>query len=236
MKCGKCGQEYEGNYCPNGCNAPMPVMPPVKQGAPTWAIVLLLVFFFPVGLGLMWAKKSWKTWVKVLITVFFAVLVLWQVGSNADTEPIKEPTLSSAPTSEEVSTDRTTFGLHETAAFRTIRVTAQELQESFGKSFYEAEDGKVFVGVKFTIENISEEDQSISSILLFDAYVDGVKCDYSFSAACSFSDGTLDGTITPGKKLVGWYAVEVPESWKELELQVRSNWLSNKRAEFVFTK
>ena len=90
--------------------------------------------------------------------------------------------------------------------------------------------------MKFTIENISGEDQSISSILLFDAYVDGVKCDYSFSAACSFLDGTLDGTITPGKKLVGWYAVEAPESWKELELQVRSNWLSNKRAEFVFAK
>lgn len=236
MKCGKCGQEYEGNYCPNGCNAPMPVMPPAKQGAPTWCIILLLIFFFPVGLGLMWAKKSWKTWVKVLITVFFAVLVLWRVGSQVDSEPIKEPALSSAPVSANASSDRTTFGLHETAAFRTIRVTAQDLQESVGKSFYEAEDGKVFVGVKFTIENISNKDQSISSILLFDVYVDGVKCDYSFSAACSFSDGTLDGTITPGKKLVGWYAVEVPENWKELELQVRSNWLSDERAEFVFSK
>ncbi len=233
MKCGKCGQAYEGNYCPNGCNAPMP---PDKQGAPTWAIVLLLVFFFPVGLGLMWAKKSWKTWVKVLITVFFAVLVLWQVGSNADSEPIKEPAMSSASVSGSASSDRTTFGLHETAVFRTIRVTAQDLQESYGKSFYEAEDGKVFVGVQFTIENISDEEQRISSILLFDAYVDGVKCDYSFSAACSFPDGTLDGSITPGKKLVGWYAVEASEDWKELELQVKSDWLSDKRAEFVFSK
>ena len=90
--------------------------------------------------------------------------------------------------------------------------------------------------MKFTVENISDEDQSVSSLLLFDAYVDSVKCDYSLSGVAAFDEGTLDGTITPGKKLIGYYAVEVPTNWKELELQVKSSWLSNSKAAFVFKK
>lgn len=236
MKCDKCGQDYEGNYCPNGCNAPymVPVTEhsPVKQGAPTWAIVLLLILFFPVGLGLMWAKNSWKIWVKVLITVFFALLVVGACVDSTGDSPRKEPYDSQSTSSEEDPI----FGLNETAAFLSIKVTATEIKESDGDGIFVPEKGNVFIGVKFTVENISDEDQSISSVLMFDAYADGVKCDYSFSAACDFSDGTLDGTITPGKKLIGWYAVEAPKGWQELELQVKSSWLSNNNAVFVFEK
>ena len=46
----------------------------------------------------------------------------------------------------------------------------------------------------------------------------------------------LDGTIAPGKKIIGWYAVEIPENWKTLELNVQSEWLSSTSANFVFNK
>lgn len=74
-----------------------------------------------------------------------------------------------------------------------------------------------------------------SSVLLFEAYADDVKCSYSLSAAMVF-DGTLDGSLAPGKKLVGYYAVEVPEGWQKLELDVQSNWLSSNSARFLFKK
>ena len=48
--------------------------------------------------------------------------------------------------------------------------------------------------------------------------------------------GTLDGSLAPGKKLVGYYAVEVPEGWQKLELDVQSNWLSSNSARFLFKK
>ena len=90
--------------------------------------------------------------------------------------------------------------------------------------------------MNFEIENISEETQNISSLLLFDAYADDVKCDYSISANVVFGDGTLDGELSPGKKLVGWYALEVPEGWQQIELEVKSSWLSGSKARFVFDK
>lgn len=128
------------------------------------------------------------------------------------------------------------FGLNDTATFKNLKVTATKLEESKGKDFFNAENGKVFVGVNFEIENISDKTQNISSLLLFDAYTDDIKCEYSLTANVVFGDGTLDGEISPGKKLVGWYAVEVPQEWKKLEFEVKSDWLSDNKAKFVFNK
>ena len=87
-----------------------------------------------------------------------------------------------------------------------------------------------------TIENISDEEQSISSLLSFTAYIDDVKCDYSISAATVFNEGTLDGSIAPGKKLVGWYSVEIPSDWENLEIDVKPDILSDNTAKFVLSK
>ncbi len=129
-----------------------------------------------------------------------------------------------------------TFSLNETAVFTDLKFTASEIKESGGDNFFVPEDGNVFVGIKFTIENISSETQTISSLLLFEAYCDDIKCAYSLSAELVFDDGTLDGELAPGKKLVGWYAVEVPEGWSTIELAVQAEWLSNTTAMFVFEK
>lgn len=130
------------------------------------------------------------------------------------------------------------YGLNQTAVFKNIKVTATEIKESEGDGdgFFEPSDGNVYVGVKFVIENISDESQTISSILLFDPYVDNVKCEYSFFANTEFGDGTLDGEIAAGKRLEGWYAVEVPANWSKIDLDVKSSWLSSKAARFVFNK
>ena len=127
------------------------------------------------------------------------------------------------------------FHLNESAVFKDLKFTATEIKESNGTDFFVPDAGNVFVGVKFEIENISSETQNLSSLLMFSAYADDTKCEYSISAACAF-ENTLDGEISAGKKLVGWYAVEVPKDWKTLELEVQSTWLSNNPARFVFEK
>ena len=128
-----------------------------------------------------------------------------------------------------------TFSLNETAVFRKLKFTATEIEESYGDLFIEPSAGKVFVGIKFTIENISNEDQTISSLSHFEAYVDGVKCSESFKGAVAFNGEQLDGTIAPGKKLIGWYPMEVPENWSTIELDVQSSITSISSAKFVFS-
>ena len=167
---------------------------------------------------------------KKIVCLLLAVVMLFCFCACTDT-PAKESGTGSVASNNKKDE---TFGLNDTAAFKTLKFTATELKETEGTDFFTPEEGNVFVGVKFTIENVSEEEQTISSLLLFEAYADDVKCDYSFNAACAFSDGTLDGSISPGKKLVGWYALEVPENWNSIELGVQANFLSNSSAKFVF--
>ncbi len=179
--------------------------------------------------------KKWWFW------VIIAVIVLGIIGSfSNDKTPTKDTGAKSTSTSSKAnsvaSKAKENFSIGETATFKTMKITAEEMKESNGKEYFEAPEGKVFVGVKFTIENISEKDQSMSSILLFDAYTDGVKSDFSFTASMAFDEGTIDGTVAPGKKLVGWYAVEAPKDWKEIELQIKSSWLSSGKAIFVINK
>lgn len=173
---------------------------------------------------------------KLLALILVAVMCMSFAACMETDEPVKDDSPANAST-ESVSEDakEETYGLNETAVFKNLKFTATAIEESEGIDYFEAESGKIYVGVKFTVENISEEEQNVSSLLLFEGYVDDVKCDYSLGAAMAF-EGSLDGAIAPGKKLVGYYALELPEDWKKLELDVQANWLSSKSARFVFEK
>ena len=166
-----------------------------------------------------------------------ALLLLFSFAAcSVSDEPTKEINNAESENSVQTATSETDYGLNETAVFKNLKFTATEIKESSGTDFFEPESGKTFVGVKFTIENISNETQTVSSLMLFSAYANDVKCDYSFSAACAFDEGTLDGDVSAGKKLVGWYAMEVPADWSKIDLEVKSEWLSGSSAKFVFTK
>ena len=65
-----------------------------------WFIILMLVLFFPVGLFLMWKNAKWHKTVKIIISVLFAIMVIFSNGSeesknvetkdtNAEVETVK---------------------------------------------------------------------------------------------------------------------------------------------------
>lgn len=171
---------------------------------------------------------------RLFILLMGFVLVVSLAACDLD-QPTKEEN-QSKPVQESSVLKEDTFSLNETAVFSNLKFTANEIKESNGDDFFTPDDGNVFVAVNFTIENISDEEQNISSILLFDAYVDDVKCEYSVNANCAIDSGTLDGSIAPGKKMTGWYALEVSKDWSNLEMHVSASWLSGSSAKFVFTK
>lgn len=172
---------------------------------------------------------------KILCVLLSLVMCASFVACVDDISAPKKETADISSVEQEAAKDES-FSLNETAVFDSLKFTATEIKESKGTDFFKPESGKTFVGVNFTIENISDEEQTVSTLLLFEGYADDVKCDYSINASCAFDEGTLDGSIAPGKKLVGWYSLEVPENWATIELHVQSNWLSGSSAKFVFNK
>ncbi len=179
-----------------------------------------------------------KKQVLSIISLLLLAVMLF-AGCGGSDEPKKEINSTTSNQSTESTASepkKTTFAVGETAVFENLKITATEFKESKGKQYFEPQDGKIFVGVKFTIENISEEDINISSVLLFNGYADDVSVgDYSVSAGMAF-DGSLDGTIAKGKKLIGWYSAEVPKDWKQLQVDFKPDMLSDSKASFVIDK
>ena len=239
MKCPNCGAESSAKFCEN-CGTALEQ----EQNTQTQVQQPAQQQFNNVPDAQPKEKKSIfkKWWFWVIVVVIIGIIA----AAGASRNPKKEKADNGTPavsSDNNANKDKNTtpnskddFAIGETAVFKDIKVTATEMKESEGTEYFKPADGKIFVGVNFTIENISDQDQIISSILLFDAYADGVKCDFSSSARMTFSDGSLDATVSSGKKLVGWYAVEVPKNWGKLELEVKGSWLSTGKAVFVINK
>lgn len=167
------------------------------------------------------------------------VMVIAFAGCFDSDKPKKETNSGGSTQSKESAVsepEEMTFAIGETAVFDDVKITATEFKESKGKEYFEPAEGKVFLGVKFTIENVSEEDVNISSLVQFSGYADDISLEYSISASMAFEDGSLDGTIAKGKKLIGWYSAEVPKDWKQLQIDFKPEIFSNTKASFIINK
>lgn len=109
------------------------------------------------------------------------------------------------------------FGIGQTVETKKIKAIITEMTKSTGSDFNKPEEGKEFVLLHMTIENISDEELNISSMLSFDAYVDDETINESLSAQME-ANKTMDGTIAAGKRLTGVLGYEVPKDWGEMEI------------------
>lgn len=167
---------------------------------------------------------------KKIVPVLLSVFIAFSLCACANSQ-VKKETPEGVQATQKTENKDETFGLNETAVFPNLKMTAKEIKLSQGSQFNRPGSGKVFVGVKFMIENISDEDQIISSMLLFDPYVDGTKEQLSAAAIVAFKKG-LDGTLASGKKMEGYYSLELSKKSKLLELQVQDSFLSGNKAIF----
>ncbi|MEW8997910.1 MAG: DUF4352 domain-containing protein [Thermoanaerobacter sp.] len=120
------------------------------------------------------------------------------------------------------------FKIGETAVTKKVKATITEMEKSEGDEFNKPADGHEFVLLHMTIENVSDQEIVVSSMLSFNAYVDDNAINENLAAQIS-KDGakTMDGTIAAGKKLTGTLAYEVPKDWKKLEIHFKSDQFSD---------
>lgn len=124
MKCPNCGGNMEENKCPycgtefekkedsrlsgtdykpfNYADSPYQYTTD-KWYTKTWVIVLFLIFFFPIGLFLMWRYKEWGKITKIVITVVIALMAIWGLISPNSTKstPAAPPVKTTAPAKQE---------------------------------------------------------------------------------------------------------------------------------------
>lgn len=132
--------------------------------------------------------------------------------------------------------ETTTFKTGETASLKDVLVTLDGVSESTGGQFNKPTDGNIFLLCEFTIENDSEKDIAVSSIMSFEAYCDDFSVTQSFGGLMEKGNkNQLDGSVAAGKKMNGVIAYEVPTDWKEIEINFTPDFWG-KEITFIATK
>lgn len=184
---------------------------------------------------------------KWIVIIVVALLIISAIAGGGDKKPKKVESNSGQTTNnteqsagdhnsgqsqstDDVSEEKDTFGIGETAEMNGVRVTMLNYTESTGSEYNQPSDGNEFILVEFEIENNSNSEVNVSSMANFEAYADDYALNYSLNALLeNESANQLDGTIAAGKKMNGVIGYEVPADWKDIEIHFTDNvWSSNK--------
>lgn len=183
-------------------------------------------------------KRSHPILIGALIVFVLVILVGACSGrSSGDVKPVEQAANkaeAAAVTAAPTVAPQNSFGVGESAELKDIVVTLVDVQESDGSQFNRPADGNVFVLCEFEIENNSQNEIAVSSLMSFTAYCDDYSCNISLSATIENENKSqLDGQVAAGKKMNGVIGYEVPADWKELEIRFTPNFWSGKEMTFV---
>lgn len=165
-----------------------------------------------------------------IVLIIFSLALLGSVLAN--TEDDKGPQKVGA----DDGTQQTTFGVGDAVALNDIVVTLNDVSDSSGSQYNKPADGNVFALCNFTIENNSNKEIAVSSLVSFRTYVDDTAVNMSMQAVIDADNGQLDGTIAAGKKMVGTIGYEVPADYKELEIRFTPDFWNKTEIIFVSAK
>ncbi len=189
--------------------------------------------------------KKWWFWVIV-------VVVIGGIGSavagtknssnstNSDNSVNSSSIVSDFSVVDSTKSDTeqaTIYGLGETAKAKSFSLTANSVNVvKSDNQFVQPDEGNEYVEVEFVLENISDSDIVVSSVLNCNAYVDGFEVSEDLSAGVAAGSDSFNGTVASGKKLKGCLFYELSNDWNELEIDISIGLSKEDEVKFVFTK
>lgn len=181
-------------------------------------------------------KKQSHTvrWVVLGILVFLILVSLFGGGNSETTNKDKNPqkvdevkTSKEEQTEKEVSNVFNVGDVVETENMRITFISAKEYESD--NQFLQPKDGYTYWEFSFKFENISDHDQSVSSMLNWECYADNSKCDQSWIG----DDNGLDATLSKGRETQGTVMFEVPKDANSIELEYDVNFWKEDKIIFV---
>jgi len=160
------------------------------------------------------------------------------LGGNDEPKLVSDTSsaFTASPAVGTVAQNQNTFGVGEKVSLNNVVATLTDVSESEGTDLFKPSSGNVFVLCSFEIENNSDKDIVVSSLLSFETYIDDYSQNLSLSAMLASEKNQLDGTVSAGKKMAGVVGYEVPEDWKTLEIRFKPDVWSGKDIKFVASK
>lgn len=171
--------------------------------------------------------KKWWFWILILIV---GIGIGAGAGAIID-EPQKVGQTSakvqdkSTETSTETNKSKV-FKIGDVVKLKDFKVTVNKLYKVKGDELSQPQPGNEFIAVDCSVENISNEQQAVSSVMMFKVVdKDGRECEESIGGLTAAKAWQMDGEIGPGRKITGVYVVEVPKGTTGLELEFNGSLL-----------
>ena len=160
-----------------------------------------------------------------ILIALFAFIGMMSGSDSKDKNPQKVGNAESndSAEAEEPSNVFQVGDIVETDNFRITYESAGEYEPD--NEFLQAKDGYTYWEFKFKFENISDKDQTVSTLMDWECYADNSKVDQSWIEA----DNGLDATLSAGREAEGAVYFEVPTDAESIELEYDINfWQSDK--------
>ncbi len=171
--------------------------------------------------------KKWWFWILIFIV---GIGIGAGAGAIID-EPQKVGQTSakvqdkSTETSTETNKSKV-FKIGDVVKLKDFKVTVNKLYKVKGDELSQPQPGNEFIAVDCSVENISNEQKAVSSVMMFKVVdKDGRECEESIGGLTAAKAGQMDGEIGPGRKITGVYVVEVPKGTTGLELEFNGSLL-----------
>lgn len=176
------------------------------------------------------------------ILVFIVLVsIIGSMGSNEDPKKVDDGAAGQSTVTDQTEDKKepekkTTFTVGEKVELNGVNVTLVDVSSNSGSDFNKPTEGNVFLICEFEIENNSNSEIAVSSMMSFEAYCDDYTCTFSLGALMEKGNkNQLDGTVAAGKKFNGVVGYEVPADWQEFEIVFTPNFWSGKDITFVAT-
>jgi len=168
---------------------------------------------------------------KILTAIIALVIIGGIAAAGGENEPKKVGENNTATTStsnvENKKAETKIFKVGDVVQLNDFKITVNKVYTVKGDDFAKPKDGNEFVAIDCTVENISDKEQVVSSIVMFKVVdKDGRACEYSLTGQTAAKAGQMDGTVGAGRKMTGVYVVEVPKGTTGLELEFNSSLLT----------
>ena len=179
--------------------------------------------------------KAKKHTVLGIILVLIGVCLIAAAIDGQSGEPEKVNT-SKAGGQTTSSDDQSIFHVGDTVNLNDVHVTLKNVSASSRSQFNTPTDGNVFVTFEFEIDNQSDSEIAVSSMMSFTAYFDDYAANISIGAMTDSSLSQLDGSVDAGKKMTGIVGYEAPENWTVAEIRFTPDFWSGKEIVFEYAK
>lgn len=201
----------------------------------------LIVIFVIIGVFVLFvSKKSSQAPDPIPPSSQSIAKILPSSSSVPENSSIPENSFSSeSPSEPEISSPSgggsNVFVPGDTVETEYFRITYQECDSDWREysRFGEPHDGNKIIMAYFVFENISNEDHRCGSIY-FSCYADDISCSSYHQAYDNFLSVE---TISPGRKLQGCIAYEVPIDAEEIELEYEEiiSLIADRSNKFIFS-